>query len=81
MSKCQGKSHLLIHVTFFFFFFRDDVDNALKLFQDTKEQGLFITDSTCLLLLNTMGKTGRTEHFESGMLFVYFVITTICVQP
>ena len=64
-----------------FFFFRNDVDSALKIFQDTKEQGLFIRDSACLLLLNTMAKSGQTEHFESGMLFVYFVITTICVQP
>ncbi|KAL9958570.1 hypothetical protein ACROYT_G035600 [Oculina patagonica] len=44
---------------------KDDVNTALKLFQDAKEQGSFIRDSTCLLLLNSMARSGQTEHFES----------------
>lgn len=55
-------------------FFRDDVSTALKLFQDAKEQGSFIRDSTCLLLLNSMARSGQTEQFESGMWFVYMRI-------
>ena len=47
---------------------RDDIDTALKIFQDAKEQGKFISDATCLLLLNSMARTGQLEHFESGKL-------------
>ncbi|XP_073231331.1 uncharacterized protein [Porites lutea] len=46
---------------------KDDIDTALKIFQDAKEQGKFISDATCLLLLNSMARTGQLEHFESAL--------------
>lgn len=48
------------------FFIRDDIDTALKIFQDAKEDGEFLSDATCLLMLNSMARTGRLEHFENG---------------
>jgi len=44
---------------------KDDIDSALKIYQDAKEQGMFISDATCLLMLNSMARTGQLEHFES----------------
>ena len=53
-----------------FSFARDDVTNAMKLFQDAKEQDLFPSHSVCLQFLNCMARSGQTEHFESGTYFV-----------
>jgi len=44
---------------------KDDIDSAVKIYQDAKEQGMFISDATCLLMLNSMARTGQLEHFES----------------
>jgi len=46
---------------------KDDLTNAMRLFQDAKEQDLFPSHSVCLQLLNCMARTGQTEHFESVM--------------
>ena len=53
-----------------FSFARDDVNKAMQLFQDAKEQDLFPSYSVCLMLLNSMARSGQTEHFESGTYFV-----------
>ncbi|XP_020623169.1 uncharacterized protein LOC110060717 [Orbicella faveolata] len=47
------------------FIMKDDVTNAMRLFQDAKEQDLFPTHSVCLQFLNCMARSGQTEHFES----------------
>ena len=45
---------------------RQDIDGALAALKECKEAGLYATNGTCFLLLNTMAKTGKTEHFEEG---------------
>ncbi|KAJ7376372.1 hypothetical protein OS493_034893 [Desmophyllum pertusum] len=46
---------------------QNDVNTALKIFQDGKEQDSFIENTTCILLLNCMARSGQTEHFESAL--------------
>ena len=50
--------------------FREDVDMALKMFEESKENGTLITSSTCMLLLNIMAKTGNKD-FERGKVTCY----------
>ncbi|XP_044181331.1 leucine-rich PPR motif-containing protein, mitochondrial-like [Acropora millepora] len=44
---------------------KDNIEKALKLYEEVKVQGNFVTDATCLTLLNSMARTGQTELFES----------------